>query len=189
MVGEGVCVRTARAEDAPAIARVSVDTWRSQYRGLLPDALLAGLSYDGRARKLAGWFGDTPCQAAGEGCSVAERPGAGVVGFVWAGPERDGDPEYAGEVYALYVRAAEQGRGLGRRLMGAASARLAEQGWRSLLVWVLAANPARGFYAALGGRPVREREVVLGGASYPEVGYGWADAGGLLPPAAAGGTP
>src|SRR6266542_4172074 len=36
-------IRRATVEDAAAIARVRVDTWRSAYRGILPDELLDGL--------------------------------------------------------------------------------------------------------------------------------------------------
>ena len=32
-------------DDAAGIARVHVDTWRTAYRGLIPDDVLAGFSY------------------------------------------------------------------------------------------------------------------------------------------------
>ncbi len=43
-----VIVREASLEDAPAIARVHVDTWRTTYRGIIPEDYLATLSYQQR---------------------------------------------------------------------------------------------------------------------------------------------
>jgi hypothetical protein len=45
--------------------------------------------------------------------------------------------------------------------------------------WVLAANPSRAFYAALGGQRVDEKSVTLGGVQLVEVAYGWPDIRGL----------
>ena len=54
-------------------------------------------------------------------------------------------------------------------------------GLDSMIVWVLAENrPARRFYEALGARLVTERHVEIGGASLPEVAYGWSDIGALV---------
>jgi len=45
-----VMIRQASLDDVPAIARVHVDTWRTTYRGLLPDEHLTRLTYEGRER-------------------------------------------------------------------------------------------------------------------------------------------
>ena len=58
--------------------------------------------------------------------------------------------------------------------------RLQALAYPSMLVWVLAANPARGFYESLGGAFVRSRELELGGETHEEVGYGWLDVRALL---------
>ncbi|OQA93205.1 MAG: hypothetical protein BWY25_03118 [Chloroflexi bacterium ADurb.Bin222] len=39
-------LRPARLEDAPILARVHIDTWRSTYGGIVPAAHLAGLSLE-----------------------------------------------------------------------------------------------------------------------------------------------
>ena len=46
-------IRDATPADIPAIARIHVDSWRTTYRGLMPDDLLAGLSYERRERQWA----------------------------------------------------------------------------------------------------------------------------------------
>jgi hypothetical protein len=45
-----VRIRTAGPDDALAIARVHVETWRSAYRGIVSDTYLASLSPVDRAR-------------------------------------------------------------------------------------------------------------------------------------------
>lgn len=71
--------------------------------------------------------------------------------------------------------ARSQRRGIGRRLTLTAAERLAQIGVHSMLVWVLAANAARAFHEALGGKLLREKEIVIGEAALVEVAYGWED--------------
>lgn len=42
--------RKAALEDAPGIANVHVDSWRSTYKGIVPDTYLASLSYENQER-------------------------------------------------------------------------------------------------------------------------------------------
>ena len=44
-----------------------------------------------------------------------------------------------------------------------------------MLVRVLAANPSRLFYEALGGQKLYEGEARIGGTAYPDVVYRWHD--------------
>lgn len=181
---EEIAVRRARPEEALAIAHVHVASWRASYRGIVPDALLDSLSAEGR---LPRWQQTLDHAAAGTGVWVAEAAGE-IVGLASAGPERSGDRLYRGELYALYLLPAYQRRGLGRRLVGAVAAHLAEQGIHTLLLWVLAANaPGRRFYEALGGVPLREQRFELGGATVVEVAYGWPDTAPLITVGGAGG--
>ena len=82
---------------------------------------------------------------------------------------------YRGELYAIYLLAPSQRQGLGRRLTMAVVQRLLQCGLPSMLVWVLAANPGRAFYAALGGQQVYEKTAIIGAAPLLEVAYGWLD--------------
>jgi GNAT superfamily N-acetyltransferase len=163
-------VRLAQEADAAGIARVHVDTWRSAYAGLLPDKLLASLSYERRENYWRSLLADANRP---EFVYVAENEDGQIVGFVSGGPERSGDALYKGELYAIYVLAEHQGRGTGRQLVRANCQRLIEQGLTSMLLWVLDTNPWRAFYDALGGKPVREKQETIGDATLTEVGYGW----------------
>lgn len=171
-------IHDAVLADAPAIARVHVESWRATYRGLMPDEVFPTISYEGRERQ---WVAAITAAGEGRGCVVvAEEGEAGIVGFASGGPCR-GDWPYAGELFAIYLLQTAQGRGLGKGLFRAIIERLAAQGHSSLLLWVLANNdPARGFYEALGGIPVGEKEEAIGGVTIREVAYGWPDGEALL---------
>ncbi len=167
-----VIVRDARPTDAAAIARIHVETWGTAYRGIVPDAFLASLSVEARAAR---WSRILTEPEGHELVRVAEDEAGDLVGFASAGPERTGELGYEGELYALYVRAEHQRRGVGRALTLSVVEGLAEAGLRSMLLWVLAENPARGFYEAIGGTPVATREIEIEGAVLDEIAYGWED--------------
>ena len=165
-------VRSATLADANAIARVQVDTWRTTYGGIVPDAHLATLSY--RHRESV-WRQIISRNRSDDSQFVAETDAGEVVGFASGGRELSGDAEYDGELYAIYVLEPHQRHGIGRRLVGAVVERLTFSGFDAMLIWVLQDNPSRRFYAALGGSPVRNRTITIGGADLPEVAYGWHD--------------
>ncbi len=170
-------IREAGVADAAAIAKAHVDTWRSSYRGVVPDSVLVGLTYDDReARRRERLSGH------GRGLLVAEDDG-GVVGFAGGGRERSGAPEYAGELYALYVLPDRQRQGVGRLLTAATARELVERDMRSMLVWALADSPYRRFYESLGDQLLDKQGLYNSkGVELPEVAYGWADLGVLVGP-------
>jgi len=167
---DAVRIRPARAIDSAAIGRVYVDSWRTSYAGLLPDDYLARLSY---LEQESAWR----LQLARPGLAtfVAEDGAGQIVGFASGGAERTGTGTYFAELYTLYLLEDYHGRGIGRSLVGAFSARIMRIGFRSMLVWVLQGNPARRFYARLGGQMLQTRPVRAGGTTLMEVAYGWRD--------------
>jgi L-amino acid N-acyltransferase YncA len=170
-------VREATHNDIPTIARVHVDTWRTTYRGILPDEHLENLSYE---RQASGWYpilNEDPED--GYFTYVAEEESGEIIGFASGGEERTGDPVYKGEVMAIYILQRQQGKGIGRCLVQAVAKQLHLSGINSMLVWVLANNPACQFYAALGGKPVDEKEIEISGRPLIEVAYGWIETGNL----------
>jgi ribosomal protein S18 acetylase RimI-like enzyme len=99
-----------------------------------------------------------------------------IVGFASGGNTREPVPGYDGELYAIDLYGDVQGQGLGRRLVHNIAQTLANRGYKSIVVWVLADNPARGFYEQLGGTYVTEKEIMIGGEKpLQEVAYGWPD--------------
>jgi GNAT superfamily N-acetyltransferase len=164
-------VREATCEDAAAIARVQVQTWRTTYPGILPDAVLDGLSVEEQER---GWRRALCDPGSATFVYVALDELGRVVGFASGGQERSDDPEYEGELRAIYLLDSHQGRGLGRSLLAMVRGRLQAQGFANMLIWVAASNHrARRFYEAMGGFEVRQRTEVIRGVEVEEAGYGW----------------
>lgn len=151
----GSHIRSATLADAEAIARVHVLSWQSAYQGLLPDEMLANLSIEQRTKQWAQWLqesSETQVLVGVQAVIPGGRHTEHVVGFVCGGPERTGNPEYDGEIYAIYLLPTAQGQGLGRRLFQALQTLLQESGLSQQLVWVLSSNQsACAFYARLGG--------------------------------------
>jgi len=164
-------IRASRIEDASSIARVHVDSWRTTYKGIVPDTFLADISYKRReqsARQHLSNLNDTYTY-------VAEDEQGQIVGFISGGSNRDIPSEYTGELYAIYILQEAQGQGIGKKLTQVLIERLVQEHYYSMLVWVLADNPSRHFYEALGGQYVATKQIEIGGVMLNEVSYGWHD--------------
>lgn len=168
-------IREATIEDVPGIARAHIQSWRTTYKGIVPQSVIDSFTYEQRE---ALWR-----RALSPGSRsfvyVAEEGGE-VVGFASGGPAREDAPHHAAELYAIYLLQEHQGRGIGRRLFDAVVQELARRGLYSMAIWVLAENPACGFYEAMGGRKVYEREEEAGDKMLLEIGYGWDDIRSLV---------
>lgn len=166
-------VRLATPQDAQAIAHVHVQSWRTTYAGILPAQYLASLDEAQRAAQWQGWL------TTGTPSFVAELDGV-VVGFVSGGLIREPLLDYDAELFAVYLLAGAQRRGLGTALVSELARALLAQGFQKMAVWVLAANPATHFYTARGatqlGTPDGNEKVVgIAGVPLRQVALGWPD--------------
>ncbi|MCV7102045.1 GNAT family N-acetyltransferase [Mycobacterium palustre] len=135
-------VRPAAPEDTRDVARVHARSWRSAYRGLLPDGYLDGLDPEVLARRYT--FGRMGIRVPS---TVLAVDGPAVCGLVTTGLSRDEGLPNFGELMALYVDPAYLGTGVGRLLITAARERLRGLGVAGALLWVLDGNArARRFY-------------------------------------------
>jgi GNAT superfamily N-acetyltransferase len=175
-----ISVRRARPSDAISIGSVHVAAWRSAYPGILPDDFLARLSVPRQAAHY-----DAAIRSSSTGVFVASAsgndvpPGSGsrIIGFATAGRARTkmagGGHLAEGEVETLYVLDDWRDRNVGRKLMRAAAAWLAEAGCKSCYVWVLRDNPSRWFYQRLGGKPTAEAMIQFAGQKVPQTAFVW----------------
>jgi GNAT superfamily N-acetyltransferase len=168
----GVVVRPAVADDAAAIARVHVESWRAAYPGIVPQDVLDNLSIERRAGFWAGLLADP-----GEARTwVAEREGA-VVGFAGTNTREESEaaelPAGSVELTMLYVLAKAWGAGIGRGLLAAAVALHAARRAPLLSLWVFEANDrARRFYERAGWlADGAARHLPIGNAQLPIVRY------------------
>ncbi|MGB0498587.1 MAG: GNAT family N-acetyltransferase [Rubricella sp.] len=133
-------LRRAVDADRPAIADLHVANWQATYRGTLPDAFLDD---DAPPALREQWLA-RPAQD-GRLVAVVEDRGT-IAAFVSVKPIAP-----SALIDNLHVTAAHRGKGLGRRLLGWAAERIAEEGLSAAHLLVLEGNgAAEAFYRGLG---------------------------------------
>ena len=162
--------RTATANDAEEIALLHAESWRMTYRGMLSDEYLDNHVGENR---LTVWQERLTSPKAGQFVLVAEENGI-IQGFVCVFGAAD--EEWGALLDNLHIRAAQQGRGLGRKLMHRAGTWIqGNYADTAMHLWVFAANEgACRFYDRLGGTVNYEMiEDEFGGCPVPVVRYVW----------------
>ncbi len=121
-------IRHAEIDDAAGIARVRAEGWLGAYRGIVPDAFLNAIDVgewaERQHRNMENDQGDLVS-------FVAETQGQ-VVGWALGGPNREDDPDYSGELYAIYLLPERQRRGIGLKLTAATARWLIGEGMDSI---------------------------------------------------------
>jgi GNAT superfamily N-acetyltransferase len=139
-------VRRATPQDADAIAATHVASWRSAYRGLIPDAYLDALSDAEEAVRWRASLGREDLK--GKRTIVAVDGAGSVIGYATVGADED---PARGMLWLMYVLEEAWGSGVGRALMDNAALALRELGYSEAVLWVLEQNNrARRFYEAAG---------------------------------------
>src|SRR2546430_4046357 len=173
-----ITIRSGRPGDARGIARLDVETWRATYAGILAAPFLVGLSMQ---RRELGWA--TVIEREPHDVRVAVNQDGHILGFGSCGRCR-GEPEFAGEVFTLYVAPDWQNQGIGRRLLLALFERLVDQGCGSAIIWGVRDNSRRLFFQRLGGGE-GERQMFSGGGQKGQTpGQGWRGPASFFPPQA-----
>lgn len=155
-------IRPATLDDAAAIARIQVRTWRAAYADIVPAAYLAAMSVEKRTLSWQQRIAD------GRSVILVAIEGEEITGWASGGPCRDDDVPGASEVYAIYVSPEYWGRDIGRRLM-ARMLELLPPG-TEVTLWVFRDNHrAIRFYGKSGFRhDGTEKRFELGGAPLSE---------------------
>lgn len=170
-------IRPASPGDAPAIASVRVDAWRTTYRGIIPGAYLDGMTVEASTALWDRVLGAQDNRVAS--VFVAGHDGA-VVGFAAGNLLREPKHGADAELSAVYLRLEFRRAGLGRRLVAEVARAMQARGAHALVVWVIAANKAaRAFYEALGGELAIEQPFQWDGMDLLEAGYVFPDLGVL----------
>jgi len=162
-------IRQARLADAEGIARAHTASWRTSYRGILPDAVLDRIDVDQRATSWRRVLQD-PSIFTLVACDTTHHE---IVGLCDAGRSRS-DAGYAAEVYRIYLEHHARRHGLGREMLEQVIDWLRGQDLGSLIIWVLDNNHhARRFYEAMGGRAGRRVASMVSGFPVVELAYVW----------------
>ena len=155
-----VVIRLGTADDAAAIAALHAESWRSAYRGLIPDDDLgAGLDDE----RLQFWRGRFASPDRDRRVVFAAMVDDVLVGFACV--LADADPAHGPLLDNLHVKPGWRGRGLGAELLQKSRewSRAIAPG-QPMHLWVLAGNAAaRQFYRSQGGVEEEQRVEHRGG--------------------------
>lgn len=145
-------IRPVTTADAPVLARLHAESWRSAYRGLFSDTFL---DHEVHAERLRAWTERRTSLAPADLGFIAEISGR-PVGFIFVRAAHD--PVWGTLVDNLHVASGLRSQGLGRQLLAAAMRELLLRGHRQpVWLWVFEQNEAaRRVYARLGGREASE---------------------------------
>lgn len=144
MSAQGVTIGGPREEEATALARVHVQTWREAYGDLLSERFYDDAALEARKHRWVRLLADA--ETASRTCVARHR--REVIGFASYGPSRVDTTSLHRrdeQLYAIYVLRDWYGHGVGQDLLEAAVGR------RPAELWVARDNPrARQFYAKNG---------------------------------------
>ncbi len=153
-------IRQAREEDVREVSEIIVEGWKTAYRGIIDGDFLDSLRVEDQYRRDISRY-DRYRVAADE---------RGVLGIAWLQVMDGGEADC--EIIALYVRASERGKGIGRALLRHAMDTFREAGRKRMIIWCLAGNAgAREFYEKTGGQAGRGGTHNWGGKAYDMVSY------------------
>jgi GNAT superfamily N-acetyltransferase len=172
-----IILRPAAPADAAAIAQVRVDSWRTTYKGMIPEAYLAAMKVDESA---ALW--EKILTAGPNATSVFVAADAnGIVGFASGNMLAEPKQGLDAELSAVYLVHAAQRAGIGQRLVATVAAAQRAHGAKGLIAWVISGNKAaRAFYEKLGAEFLIEQGFTWDGMDLLEVGYGWRNLDALV---------
>ncbi len=174
-------IRDAVLEDAPAMGRVTVETWLSTHHGQMPDSAwekrLEEWTPDASARSWARFLSKPP---GGDHARfvllVAEDESGDPIALVFGTELEDDESGATAQINSLYVLAERQGQGIGQRLLQQAASELTSLAFSRLHIGVLSANhAARAFYEAMGGHEIGQGTFDEEGYLLFETVYAWHD--------------
>ncbi|NRD79722.1 GNAT family N-acetyltransferase [Bacillus sp. BRMEA1] len=161
-------IRIASKEDIKYVSRVYVDSWRTTYRGLVPDDYLDELSYEDAEKRWIDFLNNENEPF----IYVAINDKGKIIGFA-SGKSID-ENNFYGELYSLYLLQESRGLGVGRQLVSTIAKHFKEKSIYSMMVWVMKQNKSGlGFYERLGGKEYIHRTSTFGRAVVEDVAYGW----------------
>ena len=160
-------IRQATESDISVISQIHAQTWKSAYKGIVPQRFLDGLRADTWVPAFKNWFELEVFKVA----LLLED--ADAVGCITYGASRDNDFPHWAEIVSLYVLPQVQGKGYGRLLMGTALSQFKTRRFNHCFLWVLKDNlKARSFYERMGfSQCGEESEVVFVGQALADLRY------------------
>jgi len=163
-------IRKAKSQDAQDIGKVHVDSWRTTYKGIIPDVFLNNLSYEQRTELWKKNISDATNYVL-----VAENEQNEIIGFATGGTRKTNSVPNTTDLTSIYLLEEYQGMGIGKQLLKEIFAYFKLKGYEKVFVEVLAENKTRNFYEYYGAQYVDNTEIKIGGKVLEELIYVWND--------------
>lgn len=170
-------IREATEADAEIINFVHIQTWKTNYIGIIDQEFLENIDLEKRLEFRKKILKDK------SGIYLVATFQDKIIGFCDSGPIRfsenknlsqeewDKYKDY-GEIYAIYLLQEHQGKGIGKALFQSTRLNLKKHGLDPFLVWVLKANKqARTFYEKEGGSELQEAILNIAGINHNCIAY------------------
>ena len=134
-------IKRATAEDAAAISKIHALSWKSAYKGIVPQKYLDGIKADLWGGAFQKWITENVFKA-----DLLVLNDA-AIGCITYGKSRDDRFLGWGEIVSIYMHPDHYRKGYGQRLIAHALQQQKADGFKNCFLWVLAANAsARRFY-------------------------------------------
>ncbi|HXH69554.1 MAG TPA: 3-deoxy-manno-octulosonate cytidylyltransferase [Pyrinomonadaceae bacterium] len=163
-----ITYRKANINDALAVAKVHVQSWRKSFAGIVPQEFLDNLKVEKRTKAFEQGFGEANYKM-----FVAENSIDGIVGFADFGKARESEFAFEAELYAIYLLREFQGKGIGENLFRLCQKEMIADGFNSMYLMALEVSPYKSFYEKMGGQIAGKGNHFLALVEYETVIYGW----------------
>lgn len=161
-------IRRAQLDDAAGIAKVHVDSWRTTYKGIIPDDFLNNLTYEDRTEL---WKRNIVNEE--NYIVVAMNEINQIIGFGTAGKKQDNNEDNTGNLTSIYLLEDYQGEGIGKKLLKELFKHFQQLNYEKVFVEVLEENKTRYFYEYYGAKLVQTLQIKIGEKILNELIYEW----------------
>lgn len=161
-------IRRAELDDAPGIAKVHVDSWRTTYKDIIPNDFLNNLSYEQRTELWKKNIARTDNYVV-----ISENNEGQIIGFADAWKRNNNVVVNSGDLTSIYLLEEYQGNGIGKRLLKELFGHFKQMGYKKIFVEVLEENKTRFFYEYYGAKLVKTVQIKIGGKVLNELIYEW----------------
>jgi len=161
-------IRKATQADAAGIAKVHVDSWRTTYKGIIPDDFLSKLSYEKRTQS---WIQNIARED--NYVLAAENTDGKIIGFADCSTRETNTVPNSSDLTSIYLLEEYQGKGIGKQLLKQIFLHFKSLGYENIFVEVLADNKTRHFYEYYGAKLFNRTQINIGGKVLDELIYEW----------------
>ena len=156
-------IRKAIFGDLESISQINVNTWQTNYKGIIDDDFLKTRTFEFvyNRWKESNWIEDK------ESISFVYEENNLVKGFV-SGKKNE---KYDCEIVSIYVDPQYQNQGIGKKLLEHEKNYFKNTGCKKMIIWTIKGFQNNKFYEKNGGIITEKKEIEYGNKKYPGIGF------------------